>query len=220
MAVSWYICYIHLKKYSNNNPLEPNFKKSPTDLFITSSLTPFLFLDINVSLLREKEVMISAIQDPNFNRDLPHLFIRSFVNAEFFPFFIPRRCFMEVSLPRTIHRNDISTSRYNAERTLCHPFETRLAGETAGGTWRKKRGKKKKVISPHRITNDPGDPFPSTTVIYHSATFRKRFRARRSLDYFKHAWSTRTKCVNSRCALSRNKALIYRRVYSRGTRRE
>ena len=71
---------------------------------------------------------------------------------------------MQVSLlpPRTIHRNDISTSRYNAERTLCHPFETRLAGEwTDRGSVEKKGGgkkkkRKKKVISPHRITNDPG----------------------------------------------------------------
>lgn len=159
MYGSFLIHLLHLKKYSYNNPLEPNFKKSPTDLLITSSLTPFLFLYINASLLREKEVMISAIQDPNFNRDLPHLFIRSFVNAESFPFFIPRRCFMEVSLPRTIHRNDISTSRYNAERTLCHPFETRLAGETAGGTWRKKREKKKKLSAPTELPMIQGTLF-------------------------------------------------------------
>lgn len=106
---------------------------------------------------------------------------------------------MQVSLlpPRTIHRNDISTSRYNAERTLCHPFETRLAGEWTGrGSVEKKRRRKKKKEKksyqpPPNYQWSRGDPSPSTTVIYHSTTFRKRFRARHSLDYFKHTRGAR-----------------------------
>ena len=74
---------------------------------------------------------------------------------------------MQVSLlpPRTIHRNDISTSRYNAERTLCHPFETRLAGEWTGrGSVEKKRRRKKKkgkkkLSAPTELPMIQGGPF-------------------------------------------------------------
>lgn len=55
----------------------------------------------------------------------------------------------------------------------------------------KKKKEKKSYQPPPNYQWSRGDPSPSTTVIYHSTTFRKRFRARHSLDYFKHTRGTR-----------------------------